>query len=185
MDKRQQIMQAALELFAKRGYHGTPVSLIAERAKVGSGTIYRYFKDKDDLVNTLYRHWKQIIYEQTLKKIDPVMPIRSMFHEVCVNFVHFAQQNPNAFIFMEAHHHSPYLDDASKQVTDKTNTEFLKFIQHGQTHEFIKPGPAELIKSVVFGIFTEMMKNHWSGAQPLTEELILQVEEMAWQAIRR
>ena len=70
LDKKELIMAAALELFAERGYHGTPVSLIAEQAKVGSGTIYRYFKDKDDLVNTLYRHWKRKYFLETTEEIE-------------------------------------------------------------------------------------------------------------------
>jgi hypothetical protein len=61
----------------------------------------------------------------------------------------------------------------------------LELICHGQALEFIKEAPLELLKSAVFGMLTEMMKNHWNGTQKLTEALIMQVEEMAWQAIRR
>ena len=185
MDKREQIMQAALALFAERGYHGTPVSLIAERAKVGSGTIYRYFKDKDDLVNTLYRHWKEVVCDETMGCIDRDQPLRSLFRDVSIRMVRFAMQHRDAFIFLEAHHHSPYLDDASRRLSETINEAFLELICHGQALEFIKEAPLELLKSAVFGMLTEMMKNHWNGTQKLTEALIMQVEEMAWQAIRR
>ena len=40
-NKRDDIMEAALILFAERGYDGTTVPMIAEKAKVGAGTIYR------------------------------------------------------------------------------------------------------------------------------------------------
>src|SRR5438067_8425981 len=43
-DKREAIMSAALELFVERGFYGTAVPEIAERAEVGAGTIYRYFE---------------------------------------------------------------------------------------------------------------------------------------------
>ena len=43
-DKSTAILEAALALFAERGYDGTPVPLIAEKAGVGAGTIYRYFE---------------------------------------------------------------------------------------------------------------------------------------------
>src|ERR1035437_2808422 len=42
-DKREAILGAALELFAERGFHGTAVPQIADKAGVGAGTIYRYF----------------------------------------------------------------------------------------------------------------------------------------------
>jgi len=43
-DKRETILAAALELFVERGFYGTAVPEIAERAGVGAGTIYRYFE---------------------------------------------------------------------------------------------------------------------------------------------
>src|SRR6478736_3876176 len=57
-DKREAILEAALELFAERTFDGTAVPLIAERAGVAAGTIYRYFDSKEALVNALYRRWK-------------------------------------------------------------------------------------------------------------------------------
>ena len=58
-DKEEAILAAALELFAERGFYGTAVPAVAQRAGVGAGTIYRYFDNKEALVNVLYRRWKQ------------------------------------------------------------------------------------------------------------------------------
>ena len=55
MDKRQAILQATAKLIALHGLQNTPTSLIANEAGVGEGTIYRYFKDKEALVVTVYR----------------------------------------------------------------------------------------------------------------------------------
>ncbi|MBQ4491867.1 MAG: helix-turn-helix transcriptional regulator, partial [Deltaproteobacteria bacterium] len=52
-DRRTSILEAALGLIAERGFHGTPAALIAERAGVGVGTIYRYFRDKDELIHAV------------------------------------------------------------------------------------------------------------------------------------
>src|SRR5437588_11105461 len=57
-DKRETIMAAALELFVERGFFGTAVPEIADRAGVGAGTIYRYFESKEALVNAIYREEK-------------------------------------------------------------------------------------------------------------------------------
>lgn len=48
-NKQQQIMKAAERLFTSRRFHEITTDDIAAAAKVGKGTIYRYFKDKDDL----------------------------------------------------------------------------------------------------------------------------------------
>ncbi|RPI59812.1 MAG: TetR/AcrR family transcriptional regulator, partial [Planctomycetaceae bacterium] len=49
MDKRLQIMQAAEKLFTSRRFHEVTTDDIAKSAHVGKGTIYNYFKDKDDM----------------------------------------------------------------------------------------------------------------------------------------
>ncbi|MEQ9367019.1 MAG: helix-turn-helix domain-containing protein, partial [Leptospirales bacterium] len=58
--KAQAILDASLELFAEKGYDGTAVPLIAEKAGVGAGTIYRYFESKEVLVNILYNKWRTV-----------------------------------------------------------------------------------------------------------------------------
>ncbi len=51
-DKHQRILDAAVEVIAENGYFGSPVSAIAARAGVADGTIYLYFKSKDDVLRT-------------------------------------------------------------------------------------------------------------------------------------
>ena len=46
---RENILQAALHLFAVKGYHETSISSVAERAGVGKGTLYWYFSSKEEL----------------------------------------------------------------------------------------------------------------------------------------
>ena len=48
-DKRQAILEQAIRTFAELGYRGTDVQMIADRAGVGKGTVYRYFHSKEDL----------------------------------------------------------------------------------------------------------------------------------------
>lgn len=51
-EKYQRILDAAIEVIAENGYFNSPVSAIARRAGVADGTIYLYFKSKDDVLRT-------------------------------------------------------------------------------------------------------------------------------------
>ena len=53
-NKRAAILEATLALISEHGFHGTAMSMIADRADVGAGTIYRYFESKEDLITQLY-----------------------------------------------------------------------------------------------------------------------------------
>ncbi|MBS1999378.1 MAG: TetR/AcrR family transcriptional regulator, partial [Cyanobacteria bacterium SZAS LIN-2] len=58
LDKRNAILDAAVEVFAERGLEASPTAEISRRAGVAEGTLFTYFKTKDDLVNGLYRDLK-------------------------------------------------------------------------------------------------------------------------------
>ena len=53
-DKRRRILDAAVHVFAQKGYFGARVSEIATRAKVADGTIYLYFRNKEDILVSLF-----------------------------------------------------------------------------------------------------------------------------------
>src|SRR5688572_24113470 len=78
-DKREAILAAALELFVERGFWGTAVPEIAERAGVGAGTIYRYFESKEALVNAIYRHEKLHFAHVVLDDFPASAPTREQF----------------------------------------------------------------------------------------------------------
>ncbi len=52
-NRRLQIMQAALELFAKEGYHATPIARIARYTGISKGLLYNYFTSKEDLLDSI------------------------------------------------------------------------------------------------------------------------------------
>ena len=54
-DRRESIMDAALACFVERGFYGTAIPQIADKANIAAGTIYHYFESKEALVNALYR----------------------------------------------------------------------------------------------------------------------------------
>ena len=74
-DKYQRILDAAVEVIAERGYFGSPVSAIAERAGVADGTIYLYFKSKDDVlrtaIDTAFDRYFQEIEEEFKTVVGP------------------------------------------------------------------------------------------------------------------
>ncbi len=66
-DKHQQIIDAAVRVFARNGYYNSRVSDIAKEAGIASGTIYLYFKTKDEILVTLFRE-KMAEFVATVRK---------------------------------------------------------------------------------------------------------------------
>jgi AcrR family transcriptional regulator len=66
-ERRRQLLEAALAVFAERGYHATRVSDIAARAGVSQGTVYWYFNSKGDLYQAAFMHYLDVMTEPLSK----------------------------------------------------------------------------------------------------------------------
>jgi AcrR family transcriptional regulator len=58
-EKQKQLLEAAIDLFAKEGFWNTPTSRIARHAGVANGTLFNYFESKDVLIDAVYTQLKQ------------------------------------------------------------------------------------------------------------------------------
>jgi len=66
-DKRERILRGATKVFARKGFYATKVSEVAKAAGVADGTIYLYFKSKDDLLVSLFED-RIMLLLQTLER---------------------------------------------------------------------------------------------------------------------
>lgn len=73
-DRKKQILRAAVEVFAERGFHRTRVSDIARRADVAYGLVYHYFKSKDQVLNSIFDE-KWALF---LKVLDQIADARDL-----------------------------------------------------------------------------------------------------------
>lgn len=183
--KRDAILEAALELFAERGFHGTAVPLVAERARVGAGTVYRYFESKEALVNVLYRHWKGVMAATLMEGVPVGAPTREQFHGLWLRMGRFATEHPRAMAFLELHHHGSYLDDESRGVTERVLRPIEAMVVVAQKAQVFKEYPAALIISLVWGAFVGVVRASWEGHLTLDEQTLGQAEQCVWEAIRR
>lgn len=185
MNKKEDILNAALELFAERGFYGTSVADIAERAKVGAGTIYRYFQDKDALVNSLYQLWKREMMAAILTDLPTDLPARQIFHQLWNRMAQFARSNPEALIFLETHHHAAYLDQTSRELTAWAREQFQDFFEASRNDQITRDAPAELLVALVVGAFMGVQNAFINGLVEQTPTNEALAEEICWEAVRR
>jgi AcrR family transcriptional regulator len=182
-DRRESLMEAALACFVERGFYGTAMPQIAEKAGVASGTIYHYFDSKEALVNALYRWWKGVVAERVLKAFPQDAPAREQFRVIWHEMIAFAIDHPTAFAFIELHNHASYLDPESRAV-DRNLKDFARgVIQFAQAQGLLKPLDATVLMELMFGAFVSMMRAHWEGRIELSPEVIAQAEEACWDAV--
>lgn len=183
-DKRESILHAALELFVERGFWGTAVPEIADRAGVGAGTIYRYFESKEALVNAIYRQEKMRFSTSVLEDFPPNLNTREMFRTIWMRMAAFATANPNAFIFLELHHHASYLDKESRAVEQRMLEVITAVVVASQGRRELKQGSARLLMGMVMGAFVGVIRSCLDFQQPVDTADWAFAEQCVWEAIR-
>lgn len=183
--KREVILDAALELFVDRGFHGTAVPALAQKAGVGAGTIYRYFENKEALVNELYRVCKTAIASHVIGALSMDMAPREMFSRFWRSTIEWAAANPRAFAFLELHHHASYLDAESQAVEQRAYALCGSLLGLMKDRKAVKDIDAAVLMTVVYGALIGFVRGAWEDRYPLDEAHIDAAEICVWEAIRR
>ncbi|WP_282940214.1 TetR/AcrR family transcriptional regulator [Paenibacillus sp. RC67] len=183
LSKRDKIVEAALVLFAERGYDGTTVPMIADKAEVGTGTIYRYFENKEALVNALFQDCVKQFNDAVKRDYPDLGSVREQFKHVFFGMVRFAKENIHGFYFVDTHSNARYLDPESResfrQLMDFLHAYAAKGIEQG----IIRPLQADVLIAIVFGAFTKVFTLIRAGKLKETPEMLLQIEECCWDAV--
>jgi len=108
IDKKQEILKAALELFAEQGFHGAPMSKIAEKAGVAAGTVYCYFESRDILIHELFLEVKERINRFLYDRRIIEGTVRERFQTVISGLLRYFVTHPEDFRYLEQFHNSPY-----------------------------------------------------------------------------
>ncbi|PLX89013.1 MAG: TetR family transcriptional regulator [Desulfuromonas sp.] len=184
VDKREAIMQAAMELIAEQGFHGTPTSQIADRAGTGVGTIYRYFKDKDELIEAIHKKNHAIFVSTFTEHYDANLPIRENYLRIFTALTKLFVAKPYEIRFMEQFYNSPY--GVAKKRAEETECEkpLFTFFAQGQQQQVIKNLSLEILLSLSLGSILFLVRDHHNGFLTLGDESIAAVVQANWDAIK-
>jgi TetR/AcrR family transcriptional regulator, repressor of fatR-cypB operon len=182
LTKDEAILDAALALFDERSYGDTPIPLVAERAGVAAGTIYRYFPGKQGLVNALYRHWKGEL-GRAVADPDPdalAGSPRAVFDGLWRRLCAFVVEHPVAFAFLETHHHQAYLDEQSVAVGRELGERMAALLSGWQADGAVRSGDPAVLVAQVYGGLVGVVRLRREQGRPLTDALAGETIDAAW-----
>ena len=114
-EKQEAILDTALALFTERGFFGTPTSLISKEAGVATGTLFFYFKTKEDLIDTLYRRVKSEAAQAMNRGLTEETTARAKLLRFGHNAIGWGIENPKKLKFMEQFAHSPFVSTTAQE----------------------------------------------------------------------
>lgn len=94
VEKRRQILDAAVQVFAREGFHGCRVSDIADEAGVAYGLVYHYFSSKDEILDTLFLERWNLLLEAIAATDAGGLPPREKLYEIASFIVESYRHDP-------------------------------------------------------------------------------------------
>ena len=182
---RQALLRAALELFSERGFYGTSVPGIAERAGTGAATLYRHFESKEALAEALYLAAHEEFVASVWHDFPPEGPVRRAFGELWGRLTALAKQQPRLIVFLEMHYHAAYLaSDVIRSSEARSLERLVALIDEGQRQGVIRRDPPQVLATFVGAAFFGLVKACLQGGKLVNAAALERGEILVWDALR-
>jgi AcrR family transcriptional regulator len=182
-DKRNAILSAATDVFSERGLNA-PTSAISSAAGVAEGTLFTYFKTKDELVNALYREIKQELADAMMSDFPRRSSIRNRLQHVWNRYTGWGIANPKAQRVLQQLAVWGGLTSESKRAGAAPFVEIEKMAEAAVVQRVFQDLPLEFIAASMTALADttmEFMRRQPDQAQKYRATGF----EMLWAAVRR
>jgi len=158
-DKRERILTAAERIFARSGFFAAKVSDVAKEAGVADGTIYLYFKSKDDLLISLFERRMQQVNDTLRAAVAGIKSPREQLHALIKTYLQLVHDEPTAVEVLTIE-----LRQSSKFMKEYENPQFADFLRllggiiaaAQEKGELERSIPAHVAARMIFGVLDEL-----------------------------
>ncbi len=180
-NKYHQILEAAVKVFARQGFYQSTIAQIAKEAGVADGTIYLYFKNKDDILVQFFSYRTKQVFESFRDEVDRAETsadkLRNLIRR---HLAEFQRDRDGAVVYqVETHQSSRLAENQIREMSQMYRDLISKIVEQGQQEGTIRKDLyVGLVKRFIIGAVDEVI-NTWlhsngdydlvSMADPLVE----------------
>jgi TetR/AcrR family fatty acid metabolism transcriptional regulator len=183
-DKRRRLLQAAVRVFARKGYHSARVGDIAEEAGVAHGLLYHYFESKESLLEAVFRDtWSQIM--EAIREIEARdEPAGEQLRRVAALFLRAWARDPDLVrVLVREVARSPQVQRQVDEIGE-VFAGIRRIIERGQdSGEFRPDVDAQLASWIFYGALEEVLTAWVLGQLPDSDEEVALAERTILEVI--
>ena len=184
-EKEQKILDTSLKLFVEKGFHGTSTAEIAKTAGVATGTLFHYFKTKEELIDRLYIYTKESILEEVQEDYDENKPFKENVKSLWLKFVCLGIKEPYKFNFIMTFHCCPYITSFTKGRIEEKFVDLLEVYKKGFEEGKIKEMYDELLMDYFWGNILNTIMHFEKNPEKMNKENVDLSFELFWDGISR
>jgi len=184
-DKKTAIFAATLQLISQQGLHATPMSQIADKAKIGMGTIYHYFPSKESLINALYLENKAKLLSFLMLSYDADCAIEQSFKTLMRSMITYYSQNPADLYFIEQCENSPIITESTKEDGLRSAGVLIELFCRAKVENLIKEIPFEILGALIGGSMISLAKLCLSDGVKIDSNAFDVALDAMWDMLKR
>lgn len=177
-DKRQQLLGAAVRVFARKGFHASRVGDIAEEAGVAHGLLYHYFKSKNQVLEAVFHENWSILVARIESVEETEEPAADQIRHIAAIVLRTWLHLPDVVrVVIQEFGRSPELGERIGELTlpiDALRRVIARGIERGEFRKDIDPAFAA---TVVYGSIDELLTAWVLGRLPSDEEAVARAEQ--------
>ncbi len=184
MDKKVAILISVLKLVNREGFYHLNMKNIAKEAGVAAGTIYLYFKGKEEMINALYRMILNDFNKSVLAGYREGRTVMDNFFEMLDLAINFYLAEPDKFSFIEQYTYAPFLFKENREENFLLLLPIYKMMKEGKKQKIIKNIPDAILLSLIHGSMNTMIKLHLAHKTDLNKKGMKEkFYQSCWQAV--
>lgn len=169
------IYKATLDLVKERGLAGITMNDISKAASIATGTLYIYFKNKEELIKALFAECRAESAKEYFAGLDEKAPFEERLRTVFTNIIRYKMTHFSVSAFLEQSYHSPFVCITDLKKKQKALNPLIALIEEGIAQKKIKDVDPTLAITYLFGIANEMVKKAYFGNKKLSPEAVEQL----------
>lgn len=183
-NKRERILSSAEALIASKGFHGMSMQQVAKHANVATGTIYRYFADKETMLRSAHVERLSEVATAIVAGVDASQPCYEQFSKLWRNTMHYLRANPDSLCYRMQYEASPLFNrEEEQQMDERYFKTVMEFFECGRAQGVFRDIPAQLLGFLALENLMLLTQKCTKGCIELDDELYQQLLDASWNAI--
>jgi TetR/AcrR family transcriptional regulator, fatty acid metabolism regulator protein len=177
-DRRRQILEAAVKVFADKGFHASRVGDVAEEAGIAYGLVYHYFASKEDLLETIFRTtWTEMLAR--VREVEEAgVPAAEAVRQVTALLLRTWRRDPDLVrVLVREVTRNQHVQQEIEEIAEAMLA-LERIVRRGQeTGEFRPELDPRLAAAVFYGALEEVLSSWVLGTLPDRDEDIARAEK--------
>jgi TetR/AcrR family transcriptional regulator, repressor of fatR-cypB operon len=185
-NKTDRIYKASLELTLTEGIAGLTMAKIAKKADMATGTLYIYFKNKEELLQKLNTHLREKSQIRFMKGYKKTEAFKVGLKKVWLNYLTHRIEHHKESVFLEQYYRSPYITEEQHKAAEAMKQPVHELIRRGKKELLVKDdADDEMLFLAMIGFIRELADEHVTQVYILNRERIEKAFQLSWDMIKK